>query len=357
MSNIPSEPRPDSGSSLSCPFTLRQIQEAFALLHEDRPLQVRAVLAGNINTIIQVAAGDRCYGLRVRTEESVYRYEADLVKEAFVLWLLTHAGGTSCDVAAAAAFSHLRAARCGTVTDRHAVLPVVCCYDWSRQRLPHPYCIYEWVDGVPLWDVPKPRVYALAGEVLARIHSVRFSAFYTDFSAVGAQPVSWQGRYRAAFDKEVSAARSRLSASVNAALRKLEIPPSVSYPPCLIHNDFAPGNILVRDGAIAAIIDWDNAVIDAPQLDFVKMKYWTAKSTHGELEHNPELFSAFVKGYGSTGQGIIESPIFRLYEILWLLRVFNFERSKEEQGLARAPGYPAAAVYEELLAEAIIRGE
>jgi len=195
----------------------------------------------------------------------------------------------------------------------------------------------------------------LAGETLARIHSVRFSAFYTDFLAVGAQPVSWHGRYRAAFDKEVSSARDRLPAAVNAALQELEIPSSVSCTPCLIHNDFAPGNILVRDGAIAAVIDWDNAVVDAPQLDFVKMKYWTAKKANGELGHDPRLFAAFVDGYGPVGQRIISSPVFVLYEVLWLLRVFNFERSKEEQGLDLTPGYPAATVYEGFLAEALGR--
>jgi hypothetical protein len=285
----------------------------------------------------------------------VYRYEPDLVKEAFVLWLMTHAGSLPCDVVAASAFSQICAARSGTVTDRHATLPVVHHYDWSRQRLPHPYCIYEWIEGVPLWDVPEPRVYALAGETLARIHSVRFSAFYTDFLSVGAQPVNWHERYRAAFEKEVSAARDRLPAAVNAALQELKIPSSVSYMPCLIHNDFAPGNILVCDGAIAAVIDWDNAVIDAPQLDFVKMKYWTAKNADGELVHSSELFAAFVDGYGPSGQEILSSPVFGLYEILWLLRIFNFERSKEEQGLSRAPGYPAAAVYEGFLAQALDR--
>jgi L-fucose mutarotase/ribose pyranase (RbsD/FucU family) len=44
-----------------------------------------------------------------------------------------------------------------------------------------------------------------------------------------------------------------------------------------------------------------------------------------------------------------------VYEVLWLLRVFNFERSKEEHGLDRAPGYPTAAVYEELLRAALSR--
>ena len=64
---------------------------------------------------------------------------------------------------------------------------------------------------------------------------------------------------------------------------------------------------------------------------------------------------AFVEGYGAAGQEIVNSPLFALYEVLWLLRVFNFERSKEEQGLTRAPGYPAAAVYVRYLAEVLGR--
>jgi hypothetical protein len=65
------------------------------------------------------------------------------------------------------------------------------------------------------------------------------------------------------------------------------------------------------------------------------------------------LFSAFVEGYGPTGRALVSAPLFVLYEVLWLLRVFNFERSKEEQGLAQAPGYPAAAFYEQMLTQTL----
>jgi aminoglycoside phosphotransferase (APT) family kinase protein len=166
---------------------------------------------------------------------------------------------------------------------------------------------------------------------------------------VGVTPVSWAERFRAAFAKELSAALPRFPGEVASALKSIEIPTTSSCSPCLVHNDFAPGNILVRDGQVVAVIDWDNAVIEAPHLDFVKMKYWTVKNAAGELAHDAALFAAFVEGYGPAGQDIVRSSLFTLYEALWLLRVFNFERSKEEQGLARAPGYPAATVYEELL--------
>ena len=318
-----------------------------------QPLHIQQVLAGNINTIIQVAVSGRSYGLRVRTYEQVYRYEPDLIKEAFVLWLMRHVTNGPRDTEAAGAFAQLMAAQRGTVTEHRDVLPIVRYYDWSRQRLPHPYCIYEWVEGAPLWDTPQPHLYALAGQTLAHIHQVQFAAFYADFLSLGEHPVSWRERYRTALDKEVAAAQAHLPRILVDTLRTLTVPSSISTAPCLVHNDFAPGNILVQDGTIAAVIDWDNAVIDVPHLDFVKMKYWTAKNSNGELVHDPALFSAFVDGYGAAGREIIGSPFFTLYEVLWLLRVFNFERSKEEQGLSRAPGYPAAAFYEQMLAQTL----
>lgn len=341
--------------SLPCPFDLRQTEQAFAPLLEKPALHVCDVFQGNINTIVKVESGGRCYGLRVRTQENVYRYEPDLIKETFVHWLMEHATNSARDMEVAAAFSRIRAARCGSIESRSDVLPKVLYYDWSRRLLAQPYCIYEWVDGEPLWRVPDERVYLLAGHTLRRIHSIKFSAFYADFLSIGETPVSWEVRYRAAFDKEVRAAQGRLSQAVIETLMRLELPNSLSCTPCLVHNDFSPTNILVRDHAIAAVIDWDNAVIDSPHLDFVKMKYWTTKNTDGELSHNPALFSAFVDGYGVIGQEMVASLPFALYETLWLLRVFNFERAKEEQGIARTPGYPEAAVYEEYLKEMVGR--
>ena len=82
---------------------------------------------------------------------------------------------------------------------------------------------------------------------------------------------------------------------------------------------------------------------------------WTAKDGRGQLSHEPALFRGFVDGYGRGGTEILQSEIFALYEALWLLRVFNFEVSKQESGLERAPGYPEAAVYAEFLTDVLAR--
>lgn len=339
----------DQVTSFSLPFSAQQLERALSPLKRLTGFHVREVFTGNINVILKVESGDHTYGLRVRLHEAVYRYEPDLMKEVFILRLLQRAGKEPNDTLVAEAFGRLREAQRGTVSEQHDEAPAVRYFDWSRQFLPHPYCIYDWVEGTPLVDSPAPHLYAQAGRTLARIHQVRFSAFYADFLAIGVQPVSWSERYSTALTNERAAAALYLSSSLGAALDSMAIPGEAPCAPCLVHNDFAPGNILVRDGQVAAIIDWDNAVIEAPHLDFVKMKYWTTHNAAGELAHDAELFRAFVDGYGMTGRAIINSPLFTLYEILWLLRVFNFERSKELQGLARAPGYPAAGEYEKLL--------
>ena len=209
--------------------------------------------------------------------------------------------------------------------------------------------MYEWIAGEPLWDYPDESVYRAAGHALATLHQVRFDTFYPDFFAIGNTPQAWSDRFRAALGKERSEARSRLSAPLFRAVEHLSLPATIPFPPCLIHNDFSPGNILVQDGRLAAVVDWDNAVVDVAPLDFVKMKYWTAKDGRGQLGHNPVLFRAFLSGYGPRGIEITESYTFALYELLWLLRVFNFEMSKQEHGLERAPGYPEAAEYIEFL--------
>src|ERR687898_210124 len=106
-------------------LTASQIEHAFSPLFSGQILHVQQVFAGNINTIIQVAVNGRSYGLRVRTHERVYRYEPNLIKEAFVLWLMRNVATGPRDREAAPAFAQLTAAQRGTVTEHSEVLPIV----------------------------------------------------------------------------------------------------------------------------------------------------------------------------------------------------------------------------------------
>ena len=336
-------------------ITEQQLRQVFAPISGEQPLRICETLSGNINTILKIEVRDHLYGLRVRTQEHVYRYEPDLIKEVFISWLLDPDNSEKNDAEKASALARILTEKKGIGRKGSGIEPNGLAFDWTRQCLPHPYFVYEWIDGDPLWNQPTPRLYFLAGQTLATIHAVQFEAFYADFLALGKLPAHWPDRFRAALNKEVADVQGRLSRSLTAALETISIPSSTPYSPCLIHNDFSPGNILVKDGHLTAVIDWDNAVVDATPLDFVKMKYWTAKDGRGLLSHEPALFRAFVDGYGPRGTEIVQSEIFALYEALWLLRVFNFEISKQESGLECAPGYPEAAVYAEFLTGVLAR--
>ena len=336
-------------------ITDQQLRQIFTPLTGDPSPRVRRTLSGNINTILKVEASGQMYGLRIRSQEQVYRYEPDLMKEVFISWLLDPAHAGADDAEKARALSQLREAQRGAGRKSSGIEPAGLAFDWSRHLLPQPYFVYEWIEGQPLWDDPDEQLYRAAGRALARLHQVRFDAFYADFFAIGNAPQAWADRFRTALNKEVGEARSRLGPTLLYAVEHISMPAALPFSPCLIHNDFSPGNILVREGRLAAVIDWDNAVVDVAPLDFVKMKYWTAKNDRGQLGHNPALFRAFVTGYGLRGPEIVESKTFAWYELLWLLRVWNFERSKQERGLERAPGYPAAAEYAVALEEVVGR--
>src|SRR5215510_433347 len=124
----------ESLAGISCLFDRRQLERAFSpLFPKSVPLRVCDVLFGNINTIIKVEANGQAYGLRVRTQETVYRYEPDLIKEAFVSWLLSSRGDVVGDKTVATAFAELRSSQRGFISDHPVILPVVWYFDWSRQ--------------------------------------------------------------------------------------------------------------------------------------------------------------------------------------------------------------------------------
>ena len=47
-----------------------------------------------------------------------------------------------------------------------------------------------------------------------------------------------------------------------------------SYRPSLVHMDFRPPNILATAGSVRAVIDWSNALMGAPGLEFARIAEW-----------------------------------------------------------------------------------
>jgi aminoglycoside phosphotransferase (APT) family kinase protein len=80
----------------------------------------------------------------------------------------------------------------------------------------------------------------------------------------------------------------------------LDEPANFAFEPRLIHADLGPAHILVRDGELTGIIDWSDAVIGDPALDFA----WALNATA------PAFAKAVLEAYGSNDPGLAERALF-----------------------------------------------
>lgn len=146
-------------------------------------------------------------------------------------------------------------------------------------HFPHPFAGHRYVPGVRADDPDVPRDPSLGqtiGELLGRIHSVperEARAAGVEFDRDGAR--EW-------YDDVLSLAPSLrdLGSRVAPALDWLErvrgIPDAYAGPPRFIHNDLCPDHILIDpdSGRVTGIIDWTDAALGDPALDFVVLVAW-----------------------------------------------------------------------------------
>jgi len=100
--------------------------------------------------------------------------------------------------------------------------------------------------------------------------------------------------------------------------------------PRLFPWDFRPGNALVADGRIAAVVDWEGPLAAAPALSVAKAEYLIADwYVPGEAE---SLRDAFRAGYESVRPSPTVRPVHRLVAVA--------STAVDSRGGVTAPGYP-----------------
>ncbi len=309
--------------------------------------------SGTFNRVIKFTYGGKRLGVRLALNRLHFRYERDLIKEVFAISLLNRSGAALDDAETGRQVEALLAAPRGTLLG-HQSIRTILYYDWSMERLPYPFFLFEWIEGAVLWEQPFADRYEASGRVLAGVHRVRFEHFYENILTIHHMPRSWRDHLRVCLNRELARADLHLPTRLTDRLDRLDM--SVLKPglPSLVHNDYSGANIVVDTAGLVHVIDWDNWVVDCPELDLVKMKHWTAVGHEGRLMHRPELYEAFLAGYRAAG-GAIDEGRLRAYEYLWILRCFNFENSREGAG-EEVPSddswrhvYPRAAYYLDLL--------
>jgi aminoglycoside phosphotransferase (APT) family kinase protein len=219
--------------------------------------------------------------------------------------------------------------------------------DESRAILPVPYLVTEFIAGeicteptrltLPVSDFSRQ-----LAALLARLHTAGLAR--TDAPYLPDIRTTATRRLRARPARPDTALRE---AAVRGALATIWPPPQLNMP-VLLHGDFWPGNVLWRDGALAGVIDWEDAAFGDPLADLcltrmeLCMAFGTAAMQSFTLEYRERV----------PGTNLTALPHWDLYAALrhagrmssWGLAVTDLarlqagHRSFTSGALARVPG-------------------
>lgn len=125
--------------------------------------------------------------------------------------------------------------------------------------------------------------------------------------------------------------------------------PAVDTPPQFVHGDVGPGNFMVRDGRIAAVLDWELAHLGDPHEDLAWMWMRGAHSDFGDPQRR-------LAEYEAAAGGPVDQARLR-----WHLAFVIHKTVIAIRGRLRQPGsgrlvmtqYVLLTVYEALLASAL----
>ena len=181
-----------------------------------------------------------------------------------------------------------------------AGLPVATCL-WSAVE-PRPVIIQSALRGSRLADIEPP--FALLGELtslLRRIHAIPIEEGFGTLSADlhGAEhslPQWFTDRVR----NEASGVSTTREDDqlLGAALARFDAGEALlsRQKPGLVHGDIQPFNVLVEDGRITGIIDWEAAKSGPPALDFGWWDWWS------EAFHTPWTTNEMLEAYDPDEQ-------------------------------------------------------
>nr|WP_062341286.1 phosphotransferase family protein [Herbidospora sakaeratensis] len=125
-----------------------------------------------------------------------------------------------------------------------------------------PFYVMEYVEGTP--TRLSPEVGEHLADVLARLHVI-------DPAKVGlgdfGRPEGFLDRQVNRWKRQLDASRSRELAGIDELFARLAADVPASGPAAIVHGDFKLGNTLIRDGRVAAVLDWEMSTLGDPLTD------------------------------------------------------------------------------------------
>lgn len=141
-----------------------------------------------------------------------------------------------------------------------AGLPVPDALHLSETHQP-PFLITSFAEGsTDIGDKPIPEFCHALADILHDIHSTDLSKCDLRFLPDIKSAIAGQRDARSPEQRQIQAAIQRAR------------PRIYCNKPVLLHGDFWPGNLLWKDGALSAIIDWEDATLGDPLADLGKSR-------------------------------------------------------------------------------------
>jgi aminoglycoside phosphotransferase (APT) family kinase protein len=144
-------------------------------------------------------------------------------------------------------------------------------------RFPAPWSVYDWLPGAPATHAPVDDPVRFAAD-LARFLVALRGVDPTDGPGPGAHS-AFRGAPLAHGDAEVGAILHRVHGRERdraAGIWRDALDAQFTGPPVWFHGDVSAGNLLVRDGALSAVIDFGCSAVGDPACDTVVV--WTRLS-------------------------------------------------------------------------------
>jgi aminoglycoside phosphotransferase (APT) family kinase protein len=128
---------------------------------------------------------------------------------------------------------------------------------------PYPWLVYRWIEGIDALSVPVADWADLVGPVAAFVIALQA------VDTTGAPPAGTRAGPLASVDSPTRAAIEHLAATIDVARARAVWEEALAADPWAgpgvwVHGDLLPGNVLLRSGSLAGIIDWSAAGVGDP---------------------------------------------------------------------------------------------
>ena len=136
-------------------------------------------------------------------------------------------------------------------------------------EFPRPWSVYRWIAGVPAGDGDVDDLDGFARD-LERVLTALAAVDPTGGPDAGAHSF-WRGAHPRFYDAEARRSLVELEGAIDTdAARGVwddALDAEITASPVWFHGDIAPGNLLLRDGRLAAVIDFGTSGVGDPACD------------------------------------------------------------------------------------------